>query len=508
MQIEPFLSWDTVHPGACHWNDARQCIPCDISRGVELRVEPASKSGPILKADRPWECETLAWVQVMEDEGVYRMWYGISGRIHGEMERLCYAQSDDGFAWHKPELGIVEVHGSRANNVVFEGPGANHFCVFKDPVAPPEARYRCWIFKSWWEGRPGQELDHEEGMRRLNARNAAKPGEEVPPVALKGAMIGLNSPDGLCWTPIEKPILDEWHDTHNICAYDETRGKYVGYFRGFYGGRRAISYAETDDFERWPPTEVIHHHGIEDGPGDSLYSNCYTRYPDVPGLRLMFPAVYHLADDSVDGQLAVSRNGKTWARHTRQAIVPRGGPGERDEGHVYPEPELIRFRKDGKFRLPLRCGAAYHNQGYNPKTYGAGDVGAYAGWAEWTEDRLAGVHAPSDGAFTTQAMPCGERMIANFRAAHDGWVRFELVDRVVWPPIPWPGLDGYRFEDMEPLRGDRTHCPASWKGRADLSPLQGKPVCVRVQLYKATLFSVTMYGRQDTLVQDDPRFPV
>jgi len=105
---------------------------------------------------------------------------------------------------------------------------------------------------------------------------------------------------------------------------------------------------------------VIHHHLIDDRPDESLYSNGYTRYPGRPDIHLMFPAIYHQGSDTTYGQLAVSMDGVHWSRFTRQAIIPHGEPGEPDEAMVYPEPELIRFPEEGKFRLLCHCGNKYH----------------------------------------------------------------------------------------------------------------------------------------------------
>jgi hypothetical protein len=237
---------------------------------------------------------------------------------------------------------------------------------------------------------------------------------------------------------------------------------------------------------------VIHHQLVTDDPGASLYSNCYTRYPDVPGLHLMFPADYHLDTDRVDAELAVSLDGVNWTRHSRAPIVACGAPGEADEAHVYPEPELLRVGREGKFRLLCRSGDLYHNEWYNETLMRGGSGRCGFQWAEWTEDRLAGIHAPGDGRFTLQMQPCGERMLANFRTEPDGWIRFELTDRLPWPPVPWEGLAGRRFQDMEPLSGDRTHVPVAWKGSPDLSDLKGRGVAVRVTMHKATLFSITV----------------
>lgn len=505
MHTTPLVSWDFVYVGALAWSDAREPVDCDVPKGVELRVEPARKSGPIFAFDRPWEKGDPAWAQVMHDEGRYRLWYGIVNERVPQRELLCYAESDDGLTWRKPELGIVELDGSRANNVVYAGAGAVHFCVVKSSREAPEQRYRCMLFKCWFEGEPGQELDDAEGHRRLDLQNAAREGEKVPPVSCLGKMLGLSSPDGLRWTPLAQPILDEWHDTHNICVYDEAAGLYRAYLRGFYAGRRAIAYSETKDFEHWPPSRVIHQPLVGDGPDESLYSIAYTRYPGRPDLHLMFPSIYRQGADTTYGQLGVSLDGLNWSRFTRQAIVPHGAPGDPDGGMVYPEPELLRFAGEGKFRLLCHCRSDYHNEGYNQRLPRAGVRSAYV-WAEWPEDRLAGAYAAGDGELTLQMQTCGDRLLANFRTEPGGWVRFELVERLLWPPQPWPGLEGFCFEDMAPMTGDATRAPVCWNGSPDLSKLAGRRVGVRVRLHKATLFATTMCGADEPLLQDDPRY--
>ena len=104
--------------------------------------------------------------------------------------------------------------------------------------------------------------------------------------------------------------------------------------------------------------------------------------------------------------------------------------------------------------------------------------------------------------------PFGERVLANYRTAPDGWIRFELTDRYVYPPQETPALEGFCFEDMEPLSGNCTHRLLSWSGGDDLSAFKEGRVAIRVRLHKATLFSITIYGADDDDVRDDPRYPV
>ena len=92
------------------------------SAGVDLVMNPAQvRDEPVLVADRPWEASIAAYNTVIEDGGRYRMWYDFippeddpSGITRG----VAYAESTDGVHWDKPEIGLVEIGGSKANSVV------------------------------------------------------------------------------------------------------------------------------------------------------------------------------------------------------------------------------------------------------------------------------------------------------------------------------------------------------------------------------------------------------
>ncbi len=79
---------------------------------------------------------------VLHDGGVYRMWYQATPKDWDDenMTFVAYAESDDGFTWRKPELGLVELGGSKANNLTNLGVHAPS--VFIDPDAPESHRYR------------------------------------------------------------------------------------------------------------------------------------------------------------------------------------------------------------------------------------------------------------------------------------------------------------------------------------------------------------------------------
>jgi len=84
--------------------------------GARLRLGRPRPAGTVLKADRPWEGSFNFGYEVIHDNGVHRMFY--RGWSESGSVVVCYAESRDGIRWEKPSLGLVEVEGTRENNVV------------------------------------------------------------------------------------------------------------------------------------------------------------------------------------------------------------------------------------------------------------------------------------------------------------------------------------------------------------------------------------------------------
>ena len=68
------------------------------------------------------------------------MWYIC--RSKANEPNVAYAESVDGLAWTKPNLGIVDFGGNKRNNLV--GLTSLEGVVFRDPNAPEAERY-AWI---------------------------------------------------------------------------------------------------------------------------------------------------------------------------------------------------------------------------------------------------------------------------------------------------------------------------------------------------------------------------
>ncbi len=118
----------------------------------------------ILNFDKPWEGNTSFYVNILKDDDRYRMYYRGSNSPDYVQKSLLepgetvaahhpftisYAESKDGIHWERPDLGIYEFEGSKANSIVWmDKPGDQEITacmyVFKDgnPASPASQRYK------------------------------------------------------------------------------------------------------------------------------------------------------------------------------------------------------------------------------------------------------------------------------------------------------------------------------------------------------------------------------
>ena len=127
----------------------------DKLHNAELSVGKITKhpENPLFSEDKPWEKRfDNLYGNVIYDgkDEIYKLWYspfiidysakGMSLNKRKEKEymapkdremAICYATSQNGIDWEKPNLGLVDFNGSTNNNIVWRGPhGAG---IYKDP---------------------------------------------------------------------------------------------------------------------------------------------------------------------------------------------------------------------------------------------------------------------------------------------------------------------------------------------------------------------------------------
>ena len=229
----------------------------------------------VMTFDRPWEGNSCNYISVIEDGGVYRMYYRASqvdytqGKMTNRHAFVGYAESADGISWERPSLGLVEFGGSKDNNIIWDGIGTTTFAVFLDenPDCEPDARFKAFVAGSARDGNAG--------------------------------LHPLGSADGVSWRLLtDEPIItDGAFDSQNLAFWDAVRGEYREYHRDFRPGRdsrgnsngRDIKTATSGDFLKWPDPTWLNY---SPGRVSELYTNQVIPYYRAPHIFLGFPTRY------------------------------------------------------------------------------------------------------------------------------------------------------------------------------------------------------------------------
>lgn len=512
----PFMDWYGIWAGTVGWpTDKGPCSLQDIPQGVRLTVQPARQTEPFLRAERPWEMGFMNYMQVLYDEGRFRLWYSAApdwetvqsmkiapGGSGGYPDFTCYAESDDGFEWRRPNLGMYEFQGSKENNIICEAgvmnPDGWHIhMLFKDPSAPPEERYKS-------VGATAARLLDEKPLPPMSRTELR---EFIKTMQLEGytqdeinkrmrtqfQLLGFVSPDGLRWRRLPRPILEPPGrlDMRNMVFYDEELGRYVGYIRGHVGRRRTLRKTTSAQFaEGWEEPRQVLMADSQDPPDLDLYDFGYCRRPGGH-YHLMFFGAFHRAQDTIDVELAVSLDGDVWTRPERRAIITRDIPGRPGEtyGGIWASPGLFEL-KDDVWGQPYFTHERNHwdfdYDSWKPR----GNASPYH-WALWKRDRLVALEALVEGRVTLLDRKCaGRELLLNFKTEAGGCIRAELIKVVgVAQKAESPALEGYSFAECDPLYGDSLSHPVTWRGKGDLSALKGQNVLVRLHLVKAKAFA-------------------
>jgi hypothetical protein len=460
------------------------------SRTAVTRVlhPPTKAPQPVLIGDRPWE----GWmvyphgspcVMYDREERLYKLWYqaysiSVTGGERVERYIMCYATSRDGLSWEKPELGIHEIAGSKANNVVVIGQRYWALTnVIKDERDPdPSRRYKCL---SW--DRPG-------------AGQSATSGISV-----------AFSPDGVHWQLHPgNPVLTGVGDSHNI-LWDTRLGKFVGYFRPggrTSGGIRTIGFSTSDDFVHWSEPELILRPDTQDPVADEFYQMPVVEYQ---GKYIGFLWVYHNSprwagaanppklenvrglQQKMDTQLTYSHDGKHFLRIGDRAVwLPTGAPGTWDEGMVEASTAIERDREIWIYYSGTGARHTFESlQTLGKIVDGRRRMGA-VGLAKLRRDGWVSLRGGAEeGVVVTRQLVLKEpkQLVLNADARR-GSVVVEVLD---------PSLDpvaGFGRVEARPLTGDAVEGVIAWSSGSDLSSLRGRTVRLRIWLKNADLYSI------------------
>lgn len=468
------------------------------SEGVTLQMNPPVKHGKVMPGTNSWENGIISGAgTLIEDGGKYRLWYTAmpaSNLLIDDVKfRLCYAESEDGINWEKPNLGLYEWKGSKANNIIMETKVENGGGVFLDPTAPPDERYKL--------------------LALMSAKREKRPHGKAPD---GDGLYIYTSPDGLHWKLHPKNMFPFHSDTVNMALYDDRTDKYLAFVRTWAPMRR-VGVVETGNImkpwpydrsikpsDRWSPDdtpppsyEIPDAFGVDEEDPEELdhYTSAVVKYPWADDAYFMFPSAYlHFPnppegkfrnDGPLDLQMAVSRDGRKYHLVSRFPYIELGIKGAADSGAHY---MYIGMLRSGDKVYQYYGGYDYTHGAYKgfPET-------KHRGGMFMTSQRLDGfISADVDhtgGSLITPAVIFeGKRLVLNMNASATGEVLVELRDENGQP------IEGFSFEDADSLYMNDVAKTVTWrKGETDVSSLAGKPVQIAFKLR-----SVKLYGFQFT----------
>lgn len=436
--------------------------------------------------DEPWEGNVSNYFNLFydEDHKKYRMYYK-SGKTQDtpaikthRSSRFCYAESEDGITWTKPDLGLWG-----HTNIVTRDLNIDNFFVLKDDNlrCPADERYKafCGCGTFWYYASPdGIHFDLDRG-RTIMKRGAGH------------------------------------FDSLNTVRWSEELGKYICFFRAsrypdgsFPDGSddwsnlkecvRGIMYCASEDLIHWDepiPFEYSDNRVFE------MYTNCACRYYRAPHIYTAMPTRYvqrrswNVNYDELGGRearldrfrnseagrggLAVtealfmsSRNGIHWTRYPEAFLRP--GP-QTDEnwlyGGGYPAVGMIET-------ISAVSGADNELSIYVPE-----------GRSSWRPNELirhtlrldgfVSMHADIEPkrVMTKPLIYTGDDMVINFSTSAYGFIQIKIKD-------------DHNNELVSPeLFGDSTkRKTAFFNGKA--GELSGIPVIVEITMSDADLYSV------------------
>lgn len=495
--------------------------------GTERVLRPARRHSrePVVAQTEPWET-AIGWTSVYRhpQTGVYQLWYQAYAGERAWDKRMecvvCYAQSDDGIAFVKPNLGLHPFNDETQTNIVLIGNGGygDRYCnaVLVDKNEPDPARRYKMTYYDW----------------------SADGGREYP-----GLHVAF-SPDGIHWTPhphgplnrtsygrrgLPAPYADEEPYTETPAGerrvrktwsyplrmsdaadvfWDPARSAFVIYGKMWLDGpdgtaawKHGMGRVESPDFFNWSRPQLILTPDDQDAPHVEFhtspiftYNGCYFCLNQILNRK---------AGGEIDIELMTSRDGWAWERPFRQPyFLARSELGLSERGLSQPELFDSQAILTNATPVILDDQIRFYYGAYSHSPVGGvrdkPEQRSGVGLATIPRDRFAGVRPVARSEQATLRQPLenvgqvtfhpldlgGCSQISLNADATGGSIRVELLTEDGYR------LRGYAKGDAVPVQGDALRHPVAWHARR-LDELPTGRTILRVHLQHATLFAVS-----------------
>ena len=393
-------------------------------KNLELKLHEPVRREIVLSTDKPWEGPTCAYFSVVQEGKRVRLYYRASsgGSDHSEDQLTCFVESEDGVHFTRPKLGLIEVQGSKDNNVIWRGVESHNFSPFLDtnPDAKADARYKA-------------------------LGGVKKPGKNWHQGETPGGLYAFASENGIRWRKLEpEPVITKGaFDSQNLAFWDSVHGHYSCFSRIFSNKVRAIQSSNSPDFLTW--SDGVAHRYAKGVPMEHFYTSATVACPTAPHIFLSFPKRFDQTRHKVpeheikgvsDAIFMSSRDGVNWDRPFLQAWV-RPGPDQKnwtDRSNM----TACGIYDGGDGEWSLYISEHYRHPDHRIRRLTVRQQG------------FASMHAGgTSGEFTTHPIKFdGKSLVLNYATSAVGFLQIEIQDENGQP------LPGFTMEDMPELYGD------------------------------------------------------
>ncbi len=427
------------------------------------------EGNPLIKPDKSWEtgCKLTAGC-LIDDEDKIRFWTCLYGKVEGKQIGMgIYYESIDGIHFNRPELGIVDWEGSKANNLFWAGGGGylnSASVIMLPPCLASKGRFA--MLYSW----------SPEGSHTGEVR-----------VALSQDEIHFADQP-------ENPAIRGRSDTYNNVVYNPGREVFMQYRRATVNAHeiRRMAYSESKDLSSWTQPVVLFDPDELDPP--FLYDLTVVPYQ---GIYIGFLHMYYAVNagyktgpriwkdgrigkpEQMDVQLAWSRDGIRWERHPqRPTFLENGVWGIDPDWGMITVSQGIVERGDKLYIYYL----GYEGLHWDP------NLKVSFCLATLRRDGFVSLGTPTIGYMLTKPLLCpGGRLHLNAKTADGGYTRAAVrsgdgVDDGQWLP-------SWGFDEGSVFTGDSTDAMMGWTDHEDFHDLKGRAVRLHFWLKEAELYS-------------------
>lgn len=459
-------------------------------------------TNPVITPEHPWEHRRIPFGSVLwfPDEGKFKCWYlamniydsrpGFRGYrkehhvpIH-EAAFICYAESDDGVKWTKPELGLHEFRGSKNNNIVLVCPGT-HFDSTSVMYLPHDRQwpYRLMTFIGRWPYK--DELVKKQW------------GDPSPFGIKRHGHYAFGSKDGVHWHELNhnEPVLRV--SDRSMFWWDPRKRIFAGAAKRSRDGKRAQAYAWSHDMIHWTVTpDWIHSADERDHPADEAeaaygfpYASQWIGFGEMRRER----AGKSWKETTINWELLTSRDGRKWSRPIRDLFFA-DGPSETWRYQVFKIFANPPIERDG--RLLIYYGG---KTGTVPVEKGDKPFQAMC-LATLRKDGFVSLTAGDETGevITKPFVATGDQLLLNVDVHDNGSTRVEVLDE------NRNAIRGFDLAGSNIPGGQSTEQTVDWSGDAEWSQLSGRNVRLRIQLSNADLYAIARQTGQAASVAPLP----